>query len=229
MKVHVLQHVAFEGPGSISRWAEIYGHSLTYTRFDKPNWGLPNVMQFDLLVVMGGPMGAHDDAKYPWMVEEKKLIRQAVDAGRKVLGICLGAQLAASVLGAKVAAHTHKEIGWFEVAKVSRNALLAEMPERMRVFHWHGDTFGLPYGAEHLLASEACDHQGFIWRNQVLGLQCHLEVGPEEIEGLLAHGAHEIAGGGEFVQSAEQIRAHSALAGPMLLVMERLLERFTRL
>ncbi|NBO19738.1 MAG: amidotransferase [Proteobacteria bacterium] len=219
MRLHIFQHVSFEGPGAIAEWAK--GKDVRITRFYEKGWRIPEPGAYDLLVVMGGPMGVHDEARYDWLAAEKAAIRAAVDAGKKVLGVCLGAQLAAHVLGARVAQGPHKEIGWFPLQAVQRHALTDALAGQ-KVFHWHGDTFAIPDGAVHLLASEACGTQAFLWRGQVLGLQFHIELRAQDVEGLLAHGGDELEAGGKFVQTPEQIRgqmSHCDALRPTLFSM----------
>ena len=114
MRIHYFQHVPFEGLGSIEDWIRSEGYDLFSTRFYR-NDPLPELDRIDWLIVMGGPMGANDDHIYPWLAAEKKFIGEAIKKGVRILGICLGAQLIASVLGARVYPNAHKEIGWFHV------------------------------------------------------------------------------------------------------------------
>ena len=144
MRAHCLQHVAVEGPAYIAEWLAAGGHELTVTRLFEGE-PLPEPSAVDLLVVMGGPMGANDDATVPWLVAEVAFIRDVIEAGTPVLGVCLGAQLVARALGAAVHPNPEPEIGWFPV----RSAALASddvfsFPAELTVFHWHGDTFELP-------------------------------------------------------------------------------------
>ncbi|MBK9134578.1 MAG: type 1 glutamine amidotransferase [Betaproteobacteria bacterium] len=127
MRIHALQHVPFEPPGSIEAWARRAGHALAVTHLHRGD-PLPVVNGGDLLVVLGGPMSVHDEARYPWLVDEKRFIERTIAAGRRVLGICLGAQLIAHVLGARVHASDEKEIGWFavEATAAARNAAVFE-------------------------------------------------------------------------------------------------------
>src|SRR5210317_582548 len=110
MKIHCLAHVPFEDAANIGRWAKLRGHSLTYTYFFKD----------EMLAVMGGPMNVYEHDVYPWLIAEKKFIRQSIDAGKKIIGVCLGAQLLADILGGKVTANSHKEIGWHTVKQTPR-------------------------------------------------------------------------------------------------------------
>ena len=155
MHIHWLQHVPFEGLGIIDTWAAGYGHTLSSTRFWQGG-GLPAPDSMDMLVVMGGPMGVNDEADYPWLEEEKTFIRQAVEQERVILGICLGAQLLASVSGASVYPHHEKEIGWFPVTLDSSAPGWVKniFPPVFTAFHWHGDAFDIPETAE-LIGSSA--------------------------------------------------------------------------
>ncbi len=179
---------------------------------------------FDLLVVMGGPMSVHDEAQYPWLVAEKRLIRAALDAGKKVLGICLGAQLLAQALGAAVRPGRQAEIGWWPLHRYSQalgSPLGERLPERLMAFHWHGETFDLPAGSVPLYGSAACANQGFIWNEQAIGLQCHLESTAESIEALLDACPQDLQREGA-VQSAGRIRqgvAHCREVAPVLFLL----------
>lgn len=210
MKVHYFQHEPFEGLGMIADWAARHGHRLSRTAFYEPNPELPDLRDYDALIVMGGSMGVYDEHRFPWLAPEKAHIRAAIDAGKHVLGICLGAQLIAASLGANVAPHTHKEIGWYPVALTPTGAahpLLAGFDPAMLVFHWHGDRFELPAGARHLMSSTACDNQAFTYGEYVLALQFHLEMDAAAVREMLANCADELRreGPGLWVQSVGEI------------------------
>lgn len=212
MKIHWLQHVAFEGLGSIEKWAQEKGHALSCTRLFAGEL-LPALEAFDLLIVMGGPMGVHDQDKYPWLREEKTFLRRVIAAGKPVLGVCLGAQLLADVLGAQVMANTEKEIGWFPVerasgvpARVFPEQLERVLPVRQTVFHWHGDTFTLPEKAIHLYSSAACVNQAFVYEERVIGLQFHLETTPASVTALVENCRAEL-GPAPWIQKEEEILA----------------------
>ncbi|MDT3700393.1 MAG: type 1 glutamine amidotransferase [Thermincola sp.] len=208
MRIHYLQHVPFEAPANIIKWAESHNHSITATRLYM-NEQLPGLKDFDWLVVMGGPMNIYQIEEFPWLTKEKEFIRQAILANHVVLGICLGAQLIADVLGAKVYRNQHKEIGWFpitltEVAK--KSALCWDLPDSFTALHWHGDTFDLPPGALLMATSEACLNQAFLYKDRVLGLQFHLEVDQESLSSLLENCRAELVNG-PFIQADRQIRS----------------------
>lgn len=204
MRAHYLQHVAFEGTGIIVPWLSGKGFEIGHTGFfDDPT--LPPVADIDLLVIMGGPMGANDEAHYAWLQAEKRFIADCIAAGKAVLGICLGAQLIASALGARVYRNTQPEIGWFPI-QASTDAAEQPLPQTLEAFHWHSDTFDLPVGAELLACSAACRHQAFRIGANVLGLQCHLESTPETVQELVTHCGAQLTPQG-YVQSAERILA----------------------
>jgi GMP synthase-like glutamine amidotransferase len=195
MRAHCLQHVPFESPASIESWLSDAGWQLTTTRFYAGD-PLPAVGDVDLLVVMGGPMSANDDERYPWIVGERRFIREAIDAGRSVLGVCLGAQLIARALGARVYPNREREIGWLPIDGASNSGdapAWAVAGRQTPVFHWHGETFDLPPGAVHLARSAACENQAFRIGDRVMGLQFHLEVTPAAVREMVAHGRAELA------------------------------------
>lgn len=208
-KLHILQHVAFEGAGSIEAWGRQNKFSIGKTEFFRSNWSLPTSKDFDLLIVMGGTMGANDEVDFPWLVDEKRLLEQAITADKKVIGVCLGAQLIASVLGAKVHSNKYKEIGWFDVEKTEEGKSLPifdKFPDCFSAFHWHTDTYELPAGSSRLFHSQACPEQGFLSGYNILGLQFHLEVTPKEIDAFLESNGEDLVSGGPFVQNASTIK-----------------------
>ena len=170
-------------------------------------------------------MGAHDEERFPWMAREKSFIKKALESGLPVLGVCLGSQLMASVLGAKVYPNREKEIGWLPIELSSEgleSGLLGSRPS-LEVFHWHGDTFDLPSGATRLARSQACLNQAFIWGQRALGLQFHLEAGEAELKLMLENGMDEINAGGAHVQSAEAIFGSAGLAAALDAVLDHVL------
>ncbi len=187
MRAHYLQHVPFEGPGSIEPWLRTAGYGITNTRFFESS-ELPNLSQIDLLIVMGGPMSANDHDEFPWLIQEMQFIRSVVQSGKPVLGVCLGAQLIAKAMGAQVYQNREKEIGWFPihgVAPVDGSAF--RCPSFLDVFHWHGETFDLPSGAVCLAQSRGCKNQAFQLGQSVIGLQFHLETTPESARAIVSH------------------------------------------
>jgi GMP synthase-like glutamine amidotransferase len=205
MKAHVLQHVSFEGPGSIAPWLEAFGATVSYTRFFE-NHELPAVSAIDILIIIGGPMSANDEEELPWLTQEKRFIKEAIIRGVPVLGICLGAQLIASALGAKVYRNPEKEIGWFPIQSVPSSNGNFYFPQECIAFHWHGETFDLPTGAERIASSEACENQAFQITRNVIGLQFHLETTPESASDLVENCRTELVPG-LYIQNEAEILA----------------------
>lgn len=213
MRVQIFQHVSFESSAEIAPILLAGGAVLSHTRWFAGD-AAPDPDDFDALVVMGGPMSANDEDKYAWLSVEKQLLRDAIAAGKPVLGICLGAQLIASALGARVYPGRQPEIGWFNIEGLNRGPGEYAFPASLEVMHWHGETFDLPPGAQHLARSAGCENQAFCIGNKVVGLQFHLEMGAQAVEDILTHCGDEISDG-QYMQSADQIRqasAHSAAA-----------------
>nr|WP_319398300.1 amidotransferase [uncultured Carboxylicivirga sp.] len=206
IRIHYLQHVPFEGLGYIETWANERNYPLTSTLlYEEAKF--PAIDDFDMLVVMGGPMGIYDEDVYPWLKAEKAFIHSAIKADKIVLGICLGSQFIADALGAKVYANKQKEIGWFPIAQTDAakgEELIKDLPDSLNVMHWHGDTFDLPEGAVHLMQSEACVNQAYLYNNKVLGLQFHLETTPESLQNLINNCREELVPE-EFIQSEAAI------------------------
>ncbi len=231
MRLHYFQHVPFEGPGYIKQWADANGTTVSATKFHA-NQTPPKPADVDMLVVMGGPMGVYDETQHPWLVAEKRYIERAMGKGTPVLGICLGAQLLACVLGARVYKNRHKEIGWFRVRTVNAadSALWRKMPARgFFAFHWHGDTFDLPRGAVHLAYSAACRHQAFVYENRVLGIQFHLESTLKGIQNLIHNCGAELVRK-EFIQPEKRIMEDSArYTGASHALMTGILDEFARI
>lgn len=229
LSIHSLMHVPFEGLGCMEQWITRNNHSLSHTYFYE-KYQLPTIDDIDWLIVMGGPMGVYDETQYPWLAEEKAFIREAIEKGKTVIGICLGSQLIAEVLGAKVYPNKQKEIGWFDV-KLSETAkthpLFIGFEDKFPVFHWHGDTFDLPAGSTHLISSAACLNQAFLYNGNVLGLQFHVEVTGQTLSGMVENGLHELAQS-ETIQSAEQILKQTAFIEANNKKMFQILDYFEK-
>lgn len=206
MNVQVLQHVPFEGIGNIAAWLNAHRANVQRTCFFA-DAHLPSASGLDLVIAMGGPMSVLDEAKFPWLRAEKAFLRQAIEQGVRVLGICLGAQLIADVLGARVYRNPVKEIGWFAVDAVHGAEEVFRFPPRFTAFHWHGETFDLPRGAVRLARTSGCENQAFEVDRQILGLQFHLEVTADGIQEMVRHGARELAQPGSFIQTPRAICA----------------------
>ncbi|MBN1561750.1 type 1 glutamine amidotransferase [candidate division KSB1 bacterium] len=226
-RLHYIQHVPFENPGSILDWAENAAIAVNGSHLYRGE-PLPRLDDFEALIVMGGPMAVSDDHLYAWMAAEKKLIESAIRAEKKVLGICLGAQLLAHSLGAKVYPNEDKEIGWFPIvwSEAARSlAHLQHMPTPLALFHWHGDAFDLPAGALHLASSSACACQAFQYGEHALALQFHLEIKEENIRALLLNCSDELVEA-PFIQSRAEILAGIKRCDELNVKMQHLLEKF---
>lgn len=178
MRVLVLQHIACEHPGVFSEVMRERGVEPVAVELDRGE-PLPAWREFDAVLAMGGPMGAGDEADLPWLADEKRLVHEAVGAGRAFLGVCLGAQLLASALGARVYAAERPEVGLLEVeltAEGREDPLFAGLDERLVSLQWHGDTFDLPDGAARLARSAQVPNQAFRAGGRAYGVQFHLEV-----------------------------------------------------
>jgi GMP synthase-like glutamine amidotransferase len=227
MRLHFLQHVWFEDLAYIKVWAERRNAKISRTAFFSDEH-LPSIDSFDWLVIMGGPMGVYDEKEYPWLVDEKRFISEAIDNGKKVLGICLGAQLIAAVGGGKVYPNKYTEIGWFDVSKTEHgktSEVFSFLPDTFTAFHWHGDTFDLPRGAKRLANSEACTNQAFELGTNVIGLQFHLESSVKSIGKLVDNCGQQLTEQ-EFVQTSSQINERHEDVKLINELMNNLLESF---
>lgn len=224
MRVCWLQHVPFEGLGSMEPWLRGRGARLARTR---PYAGeaLPGPDEFDWLIAMGGPMSVNDEGAHPWLAAEKSCIARAIEARRPVLGVCLGAQLIASALGAPVRRNPEPEIGWFPIepaAGAREDPFGAVLADAGEAFHWHGDTFEPPPGARRLARSEACAEQAFSIGDRVLALQFHLETTEASARALIEHCRDEL-GPARFVQDEAHMLAEAARFERANRTMARLL------
>jgi GMP synthase-like glutamine amidotransferase len=229
LKIHYFQHVPFEGLGSIEEWISLSGHSLASTRFFE-NTTMPEMADIDWLIVMGGPMSVNDEKHYPWLANEKRFIRKAIDEGKTVLGICLGSQLVSAALGSKVYQNKEKEIGWFDIeltcfAKSDR--LFFDMANTIKVFHWHGDTFDIPENAVHLAFSNGCKNQAYSYKDRVLALQFHLEPTENSLRQMIDAGRAELKSG-KYVQTEHELLKYDRLIESSREILFTLLNRLAQ-
>lgn len=190
---------------------------------------LPNLNTLDGLFILGGPINVYEDDKHPWLAREKGFLREAIETGKIVVGICLRAQLLSVVLGGSVTRNPHWEIGWFPVTLTPSDrdhALLRGFPDRFVAFHWHGDRFSIPPGAVHIARSEACEEQGFVYKARVVGLQFHLESTEESIDALLRHCGDEVTCA-PYIQDSPSMQDQPALQRDTHALMDRLLDALT--
>jgi len=206
LHIHYFQHVTFEGLGCIEEWALQNGHSLSATKFYESS-SFPDLKAIDWLIIMGGPMSVNDEVKYPWLKLEKDFIKKAIDEDKSVIGICLGSQLIADVLGEKIYPNKQKEIGWFPVQLTEQgkqSPVFHDFDESFNAFCWHGDTFRLPQNSRHLFFNTCCQNQAFIYGEKVLGLQFHLEVTRQSLNNMIKHGKSELIKR-KYIQTSDQI------------------------
>jgi len=200
MIISVWQHVDFEGPSAIAQWAEARGHILETVRAD---YDEPFIAR-DALVVLGGPMSVYDSI--PFLSAEKTALKSYINKGGKVFGICLGSQLIADVLGAKVYSSGTREAGWRSVS-FAPHYLTQNLGGDAFVFHWHGDTFDLPPGATLLASNEAFKNQMFCAKDgKVVAIQFHFETTRESMEDLLDADGTYLKCDSPFVQDEDTIK-----------------------
>ncbi len=195
-EILVLQHVEAEGPGLIKAVAEAEGFCLHTIRLFRGEKLPRDTRRWSAIVVMGGPMGVYDEAEFPFISDELRLLKSAFGLKIPVLGVCLGAQLMARAAGAKVMRGDKKEIGFYRLRLTPAgrgDTLLLGLPEEFTVFQWHGDTFNIPPNASNLASSELFDHQLIKVGPNSYGLQFHIEVTEAMIAEFLSAGAAELA------------------------------------
>ena len=222
-RIHYLQHAPFETPAHILHLCRTAGISVTSTLLWQTT-AFPDPDDFDLLLIMGGPMNIYEHESFQWLIEEKKYIRTVIDSGKMVLGICLGSQLLADALGGTVVKNRYREIGWYPVQMTHagmNSPLMSGVPASFTAFHWHGDTYPPPPGTIRLGMTDACDNQGFIYDNRVVGLQFHLEMTAESLEKIITACRDELIID-EYVQPAAEIRK---LAAEYLDVSQKIMKR----
>jgi GMP synthase-like glutamine amidotransferase len=225
MRMAVLQHVEFEGPAAVADWATARAFPLRVFHLYRDTT-LPALPDFDMLTVMGGPMSANDEARLGWLGPEIALVRQATAVDKTVLGICLGAQIIAKALGARVYPGSAKEIGWFPVQRAGSHSLFDGLPGSFTPLHWHGETFDLLHEAQLLAKSKITENQAFAVGQRVLGLQFHMEATEESVRALLKGAAHEI-GYGVFQQLPDMIVAGLNQCANLRPLLDTVLGRLT--
>jgi len=210
-RLMVFQHVAAEPLGTLHARIRDRGHRVRFHNFQRHPDAEPNVDRYAGLIVLGGPMNVEDQDRYPHLKRELVAIEAALRQDKPVLGICLGAQLLAHVLGAPVARHEQHEIGWYDLETTTagrQDPVLGALGDAAPVFQWHGCTFGLPRDAHQLARTPTCEQQAFRYGASAYGFQFHLEVDAAMIERWLRLPAYleELAAAG-IGRDAESIRA----------------------
>jgi GMP synthase-like glutamine amidotransferase len=227
MKIHCLRHTELAVSDYLPKWAAHHGHSWECTLVPSAE-RLPQLSDLDCLIVLGGPMSVWDEEAHPWLRGEKRYLEKVMESGKPLLGICLGAQLLAEVLGARTYTGSHQEIGWFpvETTPESRDTWLGDVfPPRFVTYLWHGDTYDLPNGAVHIARSAAFENQGFIW-NYTMALQFHLEVRPAWVRSIATRDANVLVPA-PYIQSVEKILGQpESLYRANNTLMDTLLQRW---
>eukprot|EP00762_Andalucia_godoyi_P003733 ANDGO_08528.mRNA.1 Putative glutamine amidotransferase-like protein YfeJ len=192
-RVHVLQHVAFETCGMIAEWVQSKTGNVSTTRLYESSFSFPSLDSFDILVVMGGPMNVYQHRDFPFLVPEKEFLKTCLDAGKRTLGICLGAQLIADALGGRVFQNPVYEFGWYAIDNdaIQLGSRTLNLSSAMCVMHLHGDTFSLPSSCKLFSSSEGCRNQGFTFSNHAMGLQFHLEIDRPLLTSILHSGVSD--------------------------------------
>ncbi len=203
MKVHILQHTADTTPGSTLQWLKEQQIKYSITKFFEPNPVLPDISSFDFLIICGGEMNVDQENQYPWMKAEKELIKNSLEQNKKVLGLCLGGQLMAEALGARVGKHKTWEVGWLPINLKPTLPLNLPTISTLTVFQYHGYSFDTPASAKSFASSPACEHQGFIYGTHAVGLQFHSESTMDWVRQC----ATEKLPSGIYVQTAEEMIA----------------------
>ena len=216
MHIHFIIHEHFEAPGAYEIWGKSRGCSLSYTRVYQGDPLPEELGGTDMLIIMGGPQSpATTREECPWFdaQAEKALISRAIEAGKTVIGVCLGSQLIGEALGAAFCHSPEKEIGKFPVRLTDAgkaNPLFEGFGSVLNVGHWHNDMPGLTPQAKVLAYSEGCPRQIVQYSERVYGFQCHMELTPEVVELLIEHSQNDLRRAGEFrfVETAEKLRSH---------------------
>lgn len=221
LRVHYLQNDPLATLGFIEEWLIEQGYPKTCTRMFE-NERLPSMNDFDLLIILGGRMGAYEEIDFPWLAKEKGFIKAAIHEGKWILGICLGAQLTANVLGSNVYPHVSQEIGWWEIeleeaAKTS--PLFNGIPKKFTIFEYHGDTFDLPKGATRLASNEGCRNQAFSYGERVIGLQFHPEFTENMIGEMKEKLGPQLSHGKYIQEQSNWVHQTSSIDGAKSILM----------
>ncbi len=237
MRIHFLIHEDFEQPAAIETWALGQKHNLSYTRFYLGE-KTPIDINFDFLIIMGGPQSPSTSLKECSYFDGKKeiaFIKNTIENGKFVLGVCLGAQLISEALGAKTQQSPHREIGFFEIeftAKGREDSLTSVFPQKLKVGHWHSDMPGLPKKASVLAISKGCPRQIIRYNEKVYGFMCHLEFTPKAIETMIENNQEDLKFNktDKFIQRKKDLMAFDTykMNNYLFDFLNKLQERFNK-
>lgn len=228
MKIHYIIHASFEMPGAIEEWVKQKKYRSTETHVYKGE-KLPQIWEFDFLIIMGGPQSPLELDKYPYMRDEIALAQQAIANKKAVLGICLGAQIIAEALGVETQRSPNKEIGAYPIELTAEglvDPLFKKFPQKFDVMHWHNDMPGIPAGARLLAKSEGCPQQAFAYGDRVYGLQFHMEINYALAKEMIEHCPNDLQPN-RFVYSANELLAidYAPINDKMHIALNHLAER----
>jgi len=228
VRIEVIRHVPYIFYGNLEPWIKKWGADVWEKRFFQGSQ-FPEQEPPDLCIVLGGPMGVCDKDRYPWLLSEMRFLEQRLKEGTKILGICLGAQLFAEILGAKVSKANEPEVGWHDVSLVSgvqeKHQLFKELPKVWKTFHWHNDVFDIPSGAERIFESKAHANQGYLYNQQLLALQFHPEMNEEGAKNLMWRFGSSLDLTRPWVQSLDEMKAGFVHQCKNVSILESLMDR----
>lgn len=203
MRINVLQHTPNEGPGSIKTWADNNHHEL-YVYHPETFRNLPSAKETDILIILGGPMSPNDN--FAWIKQERQLINALLANNKPIFGACFGAQQIAKTLGKKVLDAPYKEVGWAPV--YLKDKTIPNIPEKLTALHWHQQMFEIPEGAKLLFSSDLVQNQGFIYHDNVLGLQFHFEPEEDNVREIAVNDNHYPEENNSLHQTSQEIIEH---------------------
>jgi GMP synthase-like glutamine amidotransferase len=224
VRIHFLQHIPYEFQTTIEKWAGQRGHAISKTTFYE-DFKLPRFDEFDLLILLGGPMSIFDEDKYPWLKTEKRFVADAIEQDKLILGICFGAQVVAEALGARVYKNRYCEIGWHPVSlteEAVESALFKRLPRTFMPFHCHEYTFDIPKHCIRAAESKGCANQGFSFRDRIFGIQFHIEPPIESLQRVANCCGHKNCPG-KFMQSTEERLSDAFRLTGLHSIMENLM------
>lgn len=229
MKVYCITHSDFETPGVIEDWAKKNEHSFMISRPYKGENCLEN-LDFDFLIIMGGPQSILEITKFPYLSQEIELIKYAKSENKLILGFCLGAQLIGEAYGTKTEKSPNKEVGIFPInltSNSSQDPIFNDFPKTFDVIHWHNDMPGLTEQSKVLATSEGCPRQIVNYAKNIYGIQCHLEITRDLIKLMIEHFKSDLAPG-KYIQARDQILVEDfpSINAKMCLILDKLVKNY---